>query len=195
MSEKKKQPEFVVTDRRKFTTEGERREPEAAAETAAPVEPPPQPAPQAPAPPAAPPQTAPPPESTAEVPPPPSAAEQATSRDAYRASGRQLDPYMDLRGRRPEDFEMTFEKLVASLYMTALMQLGLMHEEGRRPVADLVGARQTIDTLGLLDEKTRGNLNAAEQNLLEHSLYELRMAFVEVTKQFTKTPPGGEGAS
>jgi hypothetical protein len=195
MSDKKKQPEFVVTDRRKFTTEGERREPDAAAETTAPVEPPPQPAPPVSVPPAAQPKAAPPPESTAEVPPPPSAAEQATSRDAYRASGRRLDPYVDLRGRRPEDFEMTFEKLVASLYMTALMQLGLMHEEGRRPVADLVGARQTIDTLGLLDEKTRGNLTAAEQNLLEHSLYELRMAFVEVTNQFTKTPPGGEGAS
>ncbi len=200
MPDKKKQPEFVVTDRRKFTTEGERREPDASVETATPAEAPPieqPPQAAAPASEAAPPSEAPPPlEPAAATPPPPSAAEQATSRDAYRDSGRRLDPYMDLRGRRPEDFEMTFEKLVASLYMTALMQLGLMHEEGRRPVADLIGARQTIDTLALLEEKTRGNLTETERNLLEHSLYELRMAFVEITNHFTQAPPpGGEGTS
>ena len=191
MSEKKKQPEFVVTDRRKFTTEGERREPEASPETAASAEALPPEPPQV----AAPPSEGPPaPEPAAATPPPPSAAEQTTGREAYRDSGRRLDPYMDLGGRRPEDFEMTFEKLVASLYMTALMQLGLMHEEGRRPVADLIGARQTIDTLSLLEEKTRGNLTETERNLLEHSLYELRMAFVEITNHFTQTPPpGGEG--
>ncbi|HXE91461.1 MAG TPA: DUF1844 domain-containing protein [Terriglobales bacterium] len=191
MSEKRKQPEFVVTDRRKFTTDGERREPDAAPE-AAPVVPAPPPEESKPA---APRSAAAPPASAPETPPPPTAAEQASSRDAYQASGRRLDPYMDLRGRRPEDFQMTFEKLVASLYMTALMQLGLMHEEGRRPVADLVGARQTIDTLGVLEEKTRGNLSPEEKNLLEHSLYELRMAFVEVTRHFTQAPPGGEAAS
>ena len=47
---------------------------------------------------------------------------------------------------------------MASLYMTAMLQLGLMQEEGGQPRIDLIGARQTIDTLGLLAEKTKGNL-------------------------------------
>ena len=45
---------------------------------------------------------------------------------------------------------MNFERLVASLYMSAMMQLGLLHEQGQQPVADLLGAKQSIDTLGVL---------------------------------------------
>jgi len=90
---------------------------------------------------------------------------------------------------------MTFEKLVASLYMTAMMQRGLMVHEGEEPRADILGARQTIDTLGLLQDKTKGNLTPAEQTLLQQSLFELRMAFLELTKTLTRppgvaTPPG-----
>ena len=59
---------------------------------------------------------------------------------------------------RAQDFEMTFEKFVASLYMTALMQLGLAAPQGAKPQVDLIGARQTIDTLAILQEKTKGNL-------------------------------------
>jgi hypothetical protein len=44
--------------------------------------------------------------------------------------------------------------VLASLYMSAMMHLGLMHEQVERR-ADLIGARQTIDTLGLLREKQR----------------------------------------
>jgi len=44
---------------------------------------------------------------------------------------------------------------MASLYMTAMMQLGLMHEQGGQPGVDLIGARQTIDTLGMIAEKPR----------------------------------------
>jgi len=53
---------------------------------------------------------------------------------------------------------MSFERFMASLYMTAMMQLGLMHEQGGQPGVDVIGARQTIDTLGMIAEKTKGNL-------------------------------------
>jgi hypothetical protein len=174
-----KKPDFVVTDKRKFTVEGElreaeeaaQREPKPAAKTEAPASNP-QPAESRSAPP---------------MPPPPSAAEQQAQHDAYKSSGKQFEP-SPLSGQSAREFEMTFERLVASLYMTAMMQLGVMHEEGQQPMADLVGAKQTIDTLGVLQDKTKGNLADAEQNLLQNCLYELRMAFIEITNAIARGP-------
>ncbi|MGH9579707.1 MAG: hypothetical protein ACRD2R_01830, partial [Terriglobales bacterium] len=106
MTEKNKQPEFTVADRRKFTSEGERR-----TSHAEPVEAPektPAPAPVA--------VTQPPDAAAVATPLPPSAAEQQAQHDAYRATGKRLDPYAaDLHGQRPQDFEVTFERFVASL--------------------------------------------------------------------------------
>jgi len=90
---------------------------------------------------------------------------------------------------------MTFERFLASLYMTAMLQLGVMHEEGGQPNIDLIGARQTIDTLGLLAEKTKGNLSSREENFLQNSLYELRMAYVEVTNSLARPPQARQGTS
>ncbi len=83
---------------------------------------------------------------------------------------------------------MTFERFLASLYMSAMLQMGLMHQEGEQPRIDIVGARQTIDTIGLISEKTKGNLTSAEQNFLQNSLYEVRMAYVEVTNALARPP-------
>lgn len=83
---------------------------------------------------------------------------------------------------------MTFERFLASLYMTAMLQLGLMHEQGGQPRVDIIGARQTIDTISLIAEKTKGNLTPVEQNFLQNSLYELRMAYVEVTNALARPP-------
>jgi hypothetical protein len=63
-----------------------------------------------------------------------------------------------------------------------------MHEQGGQPRVDLIGARQTIDTLSLLSEKTKGNLTSVEQNFLQNCLYELRMAYVEVTNALARPP-------
>jgi len=177
-----KKSEFVVTDKRKFTSEGELR-PETPGEE--------RPAPKLPEPPAvASPKTeaAPPPADQPAVPPAPSAAEQQAQDNAYRDSGKQFERAA-FRGRTPQDYEMNFERLVASLYMTAMMQMGLVHEEGQQPVADLLGAKQTIDTLGLLQEKTKGNLTDQEQHLLQNCLYELRMGFVELTNALARQAP------
>ena len=56
-----------------------------------------------------------------------------------------------------------------------------------------LGARQTIDTLSLISEKTKGNLTPVEENFLQNSLYEVRMAYVEVTNALARPPQPGAG--
>ncbi|HKW19293.1 MAG TPA: DUF1844 domain-containing protein [Terriglobales bacterium] len=173
MADKNKES-FTVTDRRPFTAEGELRkdvpeeqEPVASktdAEKAASAA-----------------QTTPEPEM-------PSAAEQHEQAQAYEESSAEMDRQAEMSGMSAKEMEITFERFLASLYMTGMLQLGLMHEQGMPPQVDLIGARQTIDTLGLLSEKTKGNLTSKEQNFLQNALYEMRMAYVEVTNAIAKGP-------
>ena len=192
MAEKKhEQSSFTVTDRRLFTSEGELRSdapeevepPKASAPPAKGPEPQAAPASQAASPAAA--------GSDRDMPIPPTSAEQEAQAAAYRASSKDLDTQVELSGHSAKDFEITFERFMASLYMTAMLQLGLMRQQGAQPQVDIIGARQTIDTLSLLSEKTKGNLNATEENFLQNSLYELRMAYVEVTNALARPPQPG----
>ena len=93
---------------------------------------------------------------------------------------------------------MSFEQLVQSVYMTAIMQLGGATPEGQKPQVDLMGARQSIDMLGVLAEKTKGNLTPDESRLLDSALFELRMAFLEITQVLARSaaakPPVAPGA-
>lgn len=178
MAEKEKESGFKVSDRRLFTADGELRT-EVAEE--------------APAPPAGP--SAPKsavaeaaPVAETDVPIPPTANEQREQHDAYQKSSRDLDAQVELSGHSAKELEVSFERFMASLYMTAMLQLGLMHEQGGQPGVDLIGARQTIDTLGMLAEKTKGNLTPKEQAFLQNCLYELRMAYVEVTNALARPP-------
>jgi Domain of unknown function (DUF1844) len=198
MSEKK-QESFTVTDRRLFTSDGELRREISEEEVSTST---PAPAPAAEVKPAA---------SVAEpsvldqstpgsngldpsAPPNPTAAEQKEQADAYHKSAKELDARVELSGHSAKEMQMTFERFMASLYMTAMLQLGLMQEERGQPRIDLLGARQTVDTLGLLAEKTKGNLTPAEDNFLQNCLYELRMAYVEVTNALAR-PPQAAGAN
>lgn len=177
MAEKRNET-FTVTDRRLFTSDGQLRS-DVPEEQEAPVVP----SPEAPAPT---PQAA---QETASS-SGPSAVEQQKQADAYRQSSAEMDREVELGGggQSAKDFEITFERFLASLYMTGMMQLGVMHEQGAPPQLDLIGARQTIDSLSLLSEKTKGNLTSKEQNFLQNALYELRMAYVEMTNAITKGP-------
>jgi hypothetical protein len=190
MAEKKhEQSGFKVTDRRLFTSEGELR-----ADVAEEVEPPKAAAPTAIKEPSAEKTPAPAPADLVaerEMPPPPTSAEQDAQAAAYRQSSKDLDAQVELSGHSAKDFEITFERFLASLYMTAMMQLGLMRQQGAQPQVDIIGARQTIDTLSLIAEKTKGNLTNAEENFLQNSLYELRMAYVEVTNALARPPQPG----
>ena len=76
----------------------------------------------------------------------------------------------------------TFEFLVISLKMQAEMRMGLLNfGEEKEEGPDLPAARHAIDMLGMLAEKTRGNLSMEEQRLIENSLTELRFRYVQVT--------------
>ncbi len=190
MSDKEKQ-DFVVSDRRRFGSEGELREgakreeekPAATATAAPPV-----------APPSAPPQAAQPPEgkpippgipeihAPEELPEPPTAEEQHQQTQAYHASGKKLDELVQSRtGAQGAYPEMTFEKVIESFYMSALIQMGAIRNEGEPPAVDIIGARQTIDSINILAEKTKGNLTDREKTLLQNVLFELRMAWIELT--------------
>ena len=191
MAEKRQeQSSFTVTDRRLFTPDGELRaglkdEPETP-KAAAPE--PPKPAPsKSPDAVAAVEAEAP----EREMPVPPTNAEQEAQAAAYKRSSKDLDAQVEMSGHSAKDFEITFERFMASLYMTAMLQLGLMRQQGGQPQVDIIGARQTIDTLSLISEKTKGNLTAAEENFLQNSLYELRMAYVEVTNALARPPQPG----
>ena len=181
----KKQSDFVVSDKRKFTAEGELRPDAANDAPPGPAESAPEPAAPSAPPPAPPPALA----ADEEAPlPPPTEAAAGEAQQSYRDSGKQIDERIAAAGHSVGGFEVTFEHLLSSLYMTALMQLGMMHPEGAQPRLDLMGARSTIDTLALLEQKTRGNLTEAENKMLQQSLYELHLAFVEVTNAITHPP-------
>ncbi len=197
MAEKKhEQSGFTVTDRRLFNADGElrtevteseevesKKAPSAVKEAGPNAETAAQPIPS--------PVEGP---SDRDIPPPPSRAEQDAQAAAYRESAKDLDSQVEMSGHSAKEFEMTFERFLASLYMTAMLQLGLMREQGAQPRIDIIGARQTIDTLSLISEKTKGNLTPTEENFLQNSLYELRMAYVEVTNTLARPPQTGPAA-
>lgn len=75
-----------------------------------------------------------------------------------------------------------FSTFVLSLSHSALVHLGDAPDpEGKRSVNPPL-ARQTIDLLSLLSEKTRGNLTGPEERILGQALYDLRLRYVEVTR-------------
>jgi hypothetical protein len=84
---------------------------------------------------------------------------------------------------------LDFSTFVFSMGATALMALGEAHLPGlpsgqgsERPV-DLAQARELIDLLGLLEAKTKGNLTPEESEQLQQTLYNLRIKFVQASKQ------------
>ncbi len=77
--------------------------------------------------------------------------------------------------------EVTFVGFVLSLAHTAAFHFGDVADpvSGQQGVLNLPAAQQIIDILGLMEEKTRGNLTAEERQLLEQLLAELRLRYVE----------------
>ena len=75
--------------------------------------------------------------------------------------------------------EVTFASFVLSLNTTALFHLGeLAHPESGETMVDLALVKHTIDTLALLRDKTTGNLDSDESELISNVLYDLKMRFV-----------------
>ncbi len=141
MDEREEEQEFKVTDKRRFTPEGESKEQKAGKDK----------------------------EPVAEETPAGSVAEE----------------HPEPEEPKPEEppRALDFMGFVVSLSHTALFQLGLIKiPGGEEPKKDLQAARQTIDLIALLEEKTKGNLTEQEAKILKESLFQLRMAFVESSK-------------
>ncbi len=179
-----KEPQFTVTDRRKFTAEGELREGNASESSPQPVVA--EPVKQA----AAISQSLPPeldeltglPLDEDEIIPEPTAAESAQQTSEYHASALRLDDMLlKANPGQPAAPPMNFDRLVQSLYMTAAVQMGAGTAPNEQPRIDILGARQSIDMLTVLGEKTKGNLNDQEKRLLQNALFDLRMSFLEIT--------------
>ena len=185
---------FVITDRRKFTSDGEVRpdadlSPEEKSEPAAEATPPPIEMPR--------------PEPVDEVESVDDAASDATEAEmiagptdeqserakaAYEATADRLDTA--IRAANPgadHPPAMNFVSLVQSVYMTAIVQLGGATPEGQTPQVDIIGARQSIDMLAVIADKTRGNLTEDEEKLLSSALFELRMGFLEITQALARS--------
>jgi hypothetical protein len=194
---------FVVTDRRKFTSEGELRpdadrSPREDKPEAPPSQSVPEPiAPTAPEEPKQPVGS----DDVPPMPPPPTQDERDKSSAAYNTLVDHLDTMV--RAADPSQGPIppvNFANIVHSVYMNAVMQLGLAAPEGQKPRPDILGARQSIDMLGVLAEKTKNNLTEDEDRLLQTVLFELRLTFVEVTQAISRaaqqqTPPPPPGPS
>lgn len=158
--------ELKVTDKRIFTPEGDIRE--EFQKDIHPAEPQPQ---------AQPPSTesaAPPPEPEAKQEPPrPEPKREAPPREERRRS-------MADRATSPNT---PFSNFIQSLVMQAYMFLGMLRDpRAPQPIFDAAGARETIDILTLLKEKTAGNLTPDEEDFFDAHLGELKLAYVQRTK-------------
>jgi uncharacterized protein DUF1844 len=95
---------------------------------------------------------------------------------------------------QPGAESLSFTAFVLSLATTAAVHFGDIPDpySGERAAPNLDGAAQMIEILALLDLKTRGNLTAEERQVLEQVLFELRMRFVEATRETGETTTGGK---
>jgi len=83
-----------------------------------------------------------------------------------------------------------FLDLVQTLQMGAMVGLGMLQgPDGKRPPVDLPAAKDAIDLLGILQEKTKGNLTKEEEEVLREGLYHLRMGYMAMIN----APPAGRG--
>ena len=126
---------------------------------------------------------------------PRTAAETAEQHAAYQQSTRELDQMLQQANPGMQSPGVVgFAHVIQSFYLSAIMAMGAGAEPGEKPRIDILGARQSIDMLAVLEEKTRGNLSAEEQQLLQGITFELRMMFLELTnaisKQAHQPPPG-----
>ncbi|HXK58562.1 MAG TPA: DUF1844 domain-containing protein [Acidobacteriota bacterium] len=154
--EKNEGTKFKVTDRRLFTEEGEpRQDIERATESESRR-------PEASR------------ETRAETPPRPSAS---TEESARQGQSRASEP------GRTEPMSIDFSQFLFSMATSAFIHLGEVPDPmtGQQN-EDLQAARQSIDILTILKEKTKGNLTFEEQRLLDQLLYELRMKFLSKSK-------------
>ena len=86
----------------------------------------------------------------------------------------------DASEEQPQFPEINFPTFIVSLNASALLHLGAIEDPTTgQKTKNLPMAKQTIDILSMLEEKTAGNLNNEEKNLLKNILYDLRLMYVK----------------
>ena len=99
--------------------------------------------------------------------------------DAEKEVPEETSP-VDEEKDHPQLPEINFHTFIFSLNASALVQLGVMEDPATgKKEKNLPLAKQTIDMLSMLEEKTAGNLTTEEAELMKHILYDLRMRFVK----------------
>ncbi len=157
MSESKSDESFKVVDRRLFTAEGEFRKDVAEQQ-----------------------------DRERETPAAPTGAPGASGSPAGKATTPAATPAAAPPADAPKRSTL-FENLIRSLGQNAAMLLGgYADPRTGQPVLDLEGAREVIDMLDALREKTRGNLSPEEDTLLIDVLGNLKLAFMEMTQAVAK---------
>lgn len=106
------------------------------------------------------------------------ASKETAAQEAFQEAGEKAAA--EARGQEMPLPEITFASFLFSLSSSAFISLGAMpNPNTEKSEKDLPLAKQTIDLLGLLREKTRNNLTPEEENLFDHLLYDLRMYYIK----------------
>ncbi len=116
--------------------------------------------------------------------------------DSREPSG---EPTSAPRSDNPEGVQASLLQFISGMTAQTLMHLGAMTNPMSGKIeTDLVNAKYSIDLLGILQEKTRGNLTEEESEYLGNALYQLRMSYVQATQRQKQEPappdPGNETA-
>jgi hypothetical protein len=120
----------------------------------------------------------------------------ASAEHAPEAQAKTAKEQMDSSGKRSSDAtqpteekgrmplpELDFSSFILSLATTAQISLGTVpNPQTGKPEQNLTAAKQMIDIIGILKEKTKGNLSAEEQGLLDNMLFSLRMQYVSAVE-------------
>lgn len=103
---------------------------------------------------------------------------------ASESAGQEADPMQQIP-------EASFQVLLATLGTQAMAMLGLLPnmDGSGNTEPNLPMARHLVDMVGVLEEKTKGNLSDEEAAMLQENLHQLRMAFVAVSKQAESSAP------
>ena len=116
--------------------------------------------------------------------------EEVPKAEESRVSDPPSEPRDDAGAPRPEGGEeqalpeITLSTFVMSLSTQVLLHMGEIPGPGGEPAErDMTAAKQVIDILGLLRDKTQGNLDANEEALFDNVLYDLRMRYVELSRR------------
>ena len=109
-----------------------------------------------------------------------SARKEAEGESQVKEGGRIEEPSKEDMKQEVPLPEISFINLIFSLSTSVLIQLGEIQDPVTQQLAkNLPLAKQTIDLIGMLKEKTKGNLNPEEEKFIEHILYDLRMRYIK----------------